>query len=360
MATAERKYNLDLLRILSMIFVVCLHYLGVGGGYYNILDGDLSKITVNFVSASLLEALAIVGVNCFVLISGYFLITSSFKPKKILDLWFNTIFYTVILFIIYVALFGFGLNAAIKSAAPILMSTYWFITVYIALYLVSPFINKLCENITQKQHLTLIAILVGIFSVWKSIMPIASTIDDRKGYSLTWFIVLYLIGAYARKYGLKLFKNNWNNLLAYFAISAFSVSVKLAAIVASTKFSVLAEGQNLFYHYDSITVLAAAVFLFVFFSRLEITSAKVGKVVGFIAPSVFSVYIIHENFLWREWLWNKALNAGTMKESPLFVLHLIACVALVFVSCILIDKIRIYLFRLVPRTVRRAKEKSNG
>ena len=360
MATAERKCNLDLLRILSMIFVVCLHYLGVGGGYYNILDGNLSNITVNFVSAALFEALAIVGVNCFVLISGYFLITSSFKPKKILNLWINTIFYTVILFIIHVALFGFELNAAIKSFAPILMSTYWFITVYIALYLLSPFINKLCNNMTQKQHFTLIAILVGIFSVWKTIMPIASTIDNRKGYSLTWFIVLYLIGAYARKHGLKLFKNNWNNLLAYFAISAFSVGVKLMAIVVSTKILMIAEGQNLLYHYDSITVLSAAVFLFVFFSRLEINSAKVGKVVRFITPSVFSIYIIHENFLWREWLWNKALGAGGMKESPLFVFHFIACVVLVFVSCVLIDKIRIYLFKLVPRIVRQPKEKSDG
>jgi len=357
---AERKYNLDLLRILSMVFVVCLHYLGVGGAYYNIYDGDLSQITLNFAAASAIEALAIVGVNCFVLISGYFLITSSFKPKKILDLYLNTIFYTLIFFVLNVIFFGFGFSEMIGSVLPILMSTYWFITVYIALYLVSPYINKLCENMTQKQHLTLIIILVCIFSVWKSILPIAETIDTRKGYSLTWFIVLYLIGAYVRKYNLQLFKRNGFNLLAYFLISLASACVKLMAIVASTKISMLAEGQNLFYHYDSITVLSASVFLFVFFSRLNVGSPKVGRVIGFVAPSVFSVYIIHENFLWRERLWNGLLRAETMKESPLFILHLIGCVALVFVACILIDQIRRYLFKIVPSLIRNARGKAKN
>ena len=170
--------------------------------------------------------------------------------------------------------------------------------------------------------------------------------------------MLYLIGAYVRKYNLQLFKRNGFNLLAYFLISLASACVKLMAIVASTKISMLAEGQNLFYHYDSITVLSASVFLFVFFSRLNVGSPKVGRVIGFVAPSVFSVYIIHENFLWRERLWNGLLRAEAMKESPLFILHLIGCVALVFVACILIDQIRRYLFKMVPSLIRNARGKA--
>ena len=357
MAT-ERKYNLDLLRVLSMVFVVSLHYLGVGGAYYNVYDGDLSQITVNFIAASTIEALAVVGVNCFVLISGYFLITSTFKSRKIFDLYLNTIFYSIIFFVLNTILFDFGVPDLLKSVLPILMSTYWFITVYVALYLVSPYINKLCENMTQKQHLTLIIILLCVFSLWKSILPIAETIDTRKGYSLTWFIVLYLVGAYTRKYNVQLFKRNSLNLLSYFAISFVSVFVKLMAIAASTKISMLAEGQNLFYHYDSITVFSASVFLFVFFSRLNVNSPKIGKIVNFVTPSVFSVYIMHENFLWRERLWNDFLKASDMKESPWFVLHLLGCVALVFVVCILVDQIRRYLFKVISTLVRSMRGKA--
>ena len=156
----ERKYNLDLLR---MLFIVSLHYLGVGGAFYNITDGNTELLTYNYGIASLLEALSIVGVNCFVLISGYFLVNSSFKIKKALHIYLTTLFYSVIFFIAYVIVNGFSLGNMLSSLLPISMSTYWFITVYLVLYILSPFINLLCNNMTQKQHAALLLILVIVF-----------------------------------------------------------------------------------------------------------------------------------------------------------------------------------------------------
>lgn len=353
----ERKINLDLLRVLSMLFIVSLHYLGVGGAYYNIYDGNLAGITPNYLLASWLEALSIVGVNCFVLISGYFLINSTFKWKKVKQLYFTTIFYSVAFFIVYTIFYGMSVGAAVSSFLPISMSTYWFITVYLILYLISPYINILCNNLSQAQHRNLILILIVVFSVWKCVLPFAETIDDRKGYSLTWFIVLYLCGAYINKYGLKLFKKNYLNLASYLGISVLMVLAKMAAIVASTKFSVLATGQNLLYHYDSITVFLASVFLFVFFTRIRCESVAVAKVVGFVAPSVFAVYLLHENFLWREFIWNTLLNAKGMISSPIFILHFAACVSVVFIACILVDQARKGIFSVISRSVERLRGK---
>ncbi len=353
----ERRYNLDLLRILSMFFIVALHYLGVGGAYYNIYDGNLSLITYNYCIASWLEALAIVGVNCFVLISGYFLINSNFKVKKIGQIYFTTIFYSVIFFIISVVFDGFSFSNLISSVLPVSMSTYWFITVYIALYLLSPFINILCNHLTQQQHRNLILILVVIFSVWKCVLPIAETLDTRKGYSLTWFIVLYICGAYIAKYGVVLFKKNIYNLLAYFAITVVMVAAKMICILLSTKVSMLAQGQNLLYHYDSITVFLASVFIFVFFSRLKCDGKFLNKTIKFIAPSVFSVYLIHENFLWREFLWNKIIKASEMITSPVFIIHFLVSVIAVFFACILIDQVRKLIFYYVPKFVKRITQR---
>ncbi len=340
-----------------MLFIVSLHYLGVGGAYYNIYDGNIAKITPNYLLASWLEALSIVGVNCFVLISGYFLINSTFKWKKVKHLYFTTIFYSAIFFIIYAVFYGASIGAALSSFLPISMSTYWFITVYLVLYLISPYINILCNNLSRTQHRNLILILIVVFSVWKCVLPFAETIDDRKGYSLTWFIVLYLCGAYINKYGLNLFKKNYLNLASYFGISVLMVLVKMAAIFASTKFSVLATGQNLLYHYDSITVFLASVFLFVFFTRIRCESLAVTKVVHFVAPSVFSVYLIHENFLWREFIWNELFNAKGMISSPVFILHFVACVSIVFITCILLDQARKGLFSAVSKCRERSCRK---
>lgn len=349
----ERKNNLDVLRILSMLFIVSLHYLGVGGAFFNIEDGNVSAVTVNYVTAAWLEALAIVGVNCFVLISGYFLINSTFKWKKVGSVCLTTLFFSVIMFVIYSAIFGFSLGNMLRSFLPVLMSTYWFITVYLVLYILSPYINILCNHLTQKQHRTLILILVLVFSVWKCVMPFAKTLDTSRGYSLTWFIVLYICGAYIGKYGLTLFKKNFLNLLAYIGISFLMLGIRLAAIFLSPRFPILAEGQNLFYHYDSVTVFMSAIFLFVFFSRLKLEGKFVERAVRFLVPSVFSIYLIHENFLWREKLWNGLMRADTMVGSPLFILHFIGCVLAVFAGCILIDQIRKGIFYILPKITKR-------
>ena len=353
----ERNYSLDLLRIIAMLFIVCLHYLGVGGSFYNLNSGE--AISLNYYLASQLEALATVGVNCFVLISGYFCVSGTFRLKKVGKLYANTIFYTLIAFIVYTAIFGFALSNLIDSFFPLIMSTYWFITVYIVLYILSPYINKLCEALSQKQHLTLLIILFVVFSVWKSLIPIAETIDTRKGYSLTWFIVLYLTGAYIRKYNVMLFKRNWLNLVMYFAISLLIAGIKLSAILLSEKISFLNQGQNLFYHYDSVTILASSVFLFVFFKRLTVKAKVITQTVRFITPSVFSVYLIHENFLWREFLWNDVLKANEFVNSAYYILHFAGCVLAVFIGCILLDQLRKIIFRFIVLMSGKVRNKDN-
>lgn len=88
----KRNLNLDMLRILCMFFVVTIHCLGRGG----LIEGTAIKFgTVNYHLTQILNALLIVEVNCFVLISGYFLCTSEFKLKKLVSVWGQTVFYSV-------------------------------------------------------------------------------------------------------------------------------------------------------------------------------------------------------------------------------------------------------------------------
>jgi len=355
----ERKTNFDILRIFAMLSIVTLHYLGVGGAYYNIDDFNLAKITFNFVSASAIEALAIVGVNCFVLISGYFLCESKFKWRKIINLVGQTLFYAVAFFIIFAFIDGVTLGSALKSFLPSLMSTYWFVTVYLGLYLLSPFLNILINGLDKRRFKRLLVIIIVLFSVWQSVLPIAETLDTTKGYGIIWFTVLYMLGAYERKYGLFGFKRNYKNLLIYFAGAIILVAIKLLSIVISTKFSVIARLQNFYYHYNSIIVLIMSLALFKFFSNITIGNQKFGRIVTKIASSTFAVYLIHENFLFRETLWNKILRADAFIDSPYFLLHLIGCVLGVFVGCILVDWIRKGLTVLLKSIISRIKNARN-
>ena len=141
----------------------------------------------------------------------------------------------------------------------------------------------------KKQHLTLIIILICIFSLWKTILPFCETLDSSKGYSIIWFIVLYIIGAYISKYDFNIFKRNWLNLICYAGIVLGIAVFKLVCIVLSKEMSIAAAGQGLLYNYDSITVLFASIFLLLFFKNIKANKPRLTKTIDFIVPSVFSI-----------------------------------------------------------------------
>ena len=63
-----RNSNIELLRIILMIFVITLHYNGMCGHALEYCLGG-----VNFYFTRLTESICICAVNCFMIISGYFL-----------------------------------------------------------------------------------------------------------------------------------------------------------------------------------------------------------------------------------------------------------------------------------------------
>ena len=139
--------------------------------------------------------------NCYVLISGYFLVKSKFKWKKVIQLWFETLFYSVFIYIVIVVLGlkEIDIKGIIKSLFPILTKQYWFINIYLVMYILSPFINKLINSLDKKEYQKLIMILLICFSII-SILPDAYTLDTSHGYGIIWFICLYLIAGYIRIY----------------------------------------------------------------------------------------------------------------------------------------------------------------
>ena len=195
-------------------------------------------------------------------------------------------------------------------------------------------------------------------------MPFADNVEKilgtSSGYGIVWFIVLYFIGAYIHLHGINLFKKNIFNLMGYFIVAIGMVVSKLLMIFLSQKYIVFATGQNYYFHYDAISVLLESVFLFVFFKRLNVKSQIISKIVTFLVPSIFSVYLIHQNFQWTNLLWNDWLKANQFVNSNYFLLHYMGCVLLVFVSCIMIDQIRRGLFYLFNKMIMSLKSKHHN
>ena len=132
----KRVVSIDLLRIVSMMMVVMLHYLGKG----NLLPQVTGSMTVNGYVAWGLESLAIVAVNVYMLISGYFLVERSFKPGRVAELICQVLFYTILVPVVLVALGiistdRFSIYYLLQTVLPVQMQQYWFMTAYIIMYL---------------------------------------------------------------------------------------------------------------------------------------------------------------------------------------------------------------------------------
>ena len=329
----KRNVGLDLLKIIAMLMIVFIHILGKGRFISEDFNSELYQIAYIF------ENFFIIAVNCYVLITGYFQVDSDFKFKKIVNIWIKVIFYSISIYII-ILLLGqakFSILECIKSFFPILTKVYWFVNCYILLYLLSPFINKSIKQLEKKDYEKLLIILIFVFCILTSILPSHYTLDTTGGYGIIWFIILYLVGAYIKKY-IKCNYRNKINLYVYFAISVITY---IAYIGLNYTLKVLNLDYNVsrLLNYNFITVFLASIFLFLYFKNLKIKSLKVINTICKIAPLTFAVYLIHEQTVLRNILYLDLLNLKRFWNKPIqFVVIPITALA-IFLLCIIIEKI---------------------
>jgi surface polysaccharide O-acyltransferase-like enzyme len=200
MKEKDRNIGLDLLRIISMLMIVSLHYLGKGGVLWNTTEGSLSWGIV-----WLVEAFCYTSVNCYVFISAYFLSASDKKIKlsKVVELLVTMLFYSIGLTVILgvTGKANFNIKDILCSVFPFLTKSYWFMNVYILLYILHPYLNKLIGQMEQKEYRRLLIIMLVFFSLAQSILPFIDwTLDETRGYGILWFVTLYFVSGYIRKY----------------------------------------------------------------------------------------------------------------------------------------------------------------
>lgn len=345
--TKKRLANLDLLKVVSMIMIVCLHYLGHGGILKNatLTDG-------NYYVAWLFEILSHIAVNCFVLCSGYLMAKNRFKFSKLIYLWLQIVSINVIFLILSMALGyeGFSLKEVVKTFLPIQMNAYWFMTSYFAFYLLSPLLiwiaNKLTVNQLKKLVITLIAVFVLSPWQWTGI---------NNGYSFVWFAVLFFVAAYIRR--ADLFNKKPNTYLSgYLIITLAAYTLK----IASEKITILGVLDS--DGYNSIFCFLTSLFFFATFKNIHIDKAKVGGFISFLSSLTLGVYLFHENNRVREILWMKVVQPLNVFDKPYFVFHMIGCVLGVFFICAFLEYARQLLFKLfnIPSLCDKLGDKVQG
>lgn len=153
-----RQSNFELLRIICMLLIVG-HHIAVHGNYPATQNIAANDYVVRFFATG-----GKLGVNIFVLISGYFMVNSQFRLKKLLKLFAQILFYSLLIFALFLITgkseYSHGL--LVNTLFPVSTNAWWFVTAYIIMYCLSPFLNILIKHCNKRLHLILVIFLVAI------------------------------------------------------------------------------------------------------------------------------------------------------------------------------------------------------
>ena len=299
----EKQSNLELLRIVSMLFIIMLHFFGHG----NVLAGA-ETFTGAYYFAWAMQGIALTSVNCYILLSGYFQCKSEFKWKKVIQLVLEVWFYSVSIYILMVVTkqLPFSVKTLFCACLPVLNNEYWFVTSYLVMYCISPLLNIIIENIQKKQFEQLLAILTFVFVIWNTIIYYVDPFYLKSGSSLSWFVYLYFVAAYLRVY-LRIDGKikKWAGL--YLFAQIFLIGSKFG--IDFITYMLLGEAKNsgIMYKFNSIFCFVASVFFFILFLYVRIEQKFICYWINKIGSLTFGVYLLHDNKYMRSWLWEKII-----------------------------------------------------
>lgn len=331
--TKQRDSNLELYRVIVMLLIVAHHYV-VNSGLTNLIYED--PLAGNSLFLLLFGAWGKTGINCFVLITGYFMCKSKITLKKFAKLFLEVVFYCVVIYVIFL-LTGqhtVTFKGLLKMLWPITSIGSNFTGCFLTFYLFIPFLNILIHNLSEKQHLLLLLLCLAVYTVMGS-MPIFSITMNY----VTWYIILYFIASFIRLHPRKLFDST--KLWGW----ATGVCLVLSAgsVVAFTWLETKLGRIGLEYYFlsDSNKILAVAngICSFLFFKNLKV---KYSKLINIMGGSCFGVLLIHANSdTMRTWLWVKFLKNVSMFDSQWLPVHAFCSVVGIFVVCLILDQVRI-------------------
>lgn len=341
----KRQANFEILRVLAMAMIVVMHYMLKGGIAVPMSEnGSL----VNH-AAWLIEAFCIVAANCYVLISGYFLVEAEWKLNKLIMLAAQVLFYSLLVPVVCIPL-GIG-NVAewsiyewIFAVLPLQMDHYWFATSYVLLFMLVPVLAPGVRQLSKKQMQITIGVLLFYYCVIKSISPILLSTDNY-GYDLGWFICLFLIAAYIRLHGIPFFEGKGKSFIIYVfcSVGIFGISAIAGFICRQT--GALKYYMDMPYCYNYFLTLTGAVALFYLFKQIEFKESGLVRLICRVAPYTFGIYLLHENMAVRD-LWPVWFGVEGVKDSLLFIPQLLFAVIVVFGFGIVVDFIRKKIFQL--------------
>lgn len=275
----------------------------------------------------IVDSFAIIGVNLFLLISGYFKIKLSWKS------FLNLVFICMFCKVVHLCADTFMLGIShplyewlLKPIFVVSRSGGWFVQVYFMLMFVSPLLNKAIDNLSKKewrQSLSLLCVIT-FYLGW-----ILHNYDDGAGYTLMNFVFVYVIGAAIRYYRLVEKAKAWQMVLA--------LVVGVYATFMGCKFASVHENLHLgFMAYNSPFVIMTACAVFCIFGKLKVQNLWINKV----AVSMLTVYLLTDGGNLSKVLYGMVGKIATENSATITLLLFVVVAMGIILSVTCLDQVR--------------------
>jgi len=261
---------IDIIRIFAFVFIVFLHTLNRQFGV-DVWMGGYAIISI--------------GVNLFIMISGYLLLDKTeevivFFKKRIL----NILPLFLVFNIIYIYFGKIPIMPVLKGKT-ISASHFWYIYMILGLYLLTPWLQKVLKY-AEKETLFVVFLwfLCNILNPYLRYFNLAEI--PFSNFPLTGFIGYYILGYFVKKYDNKVKRASFILIIVIYALG-FLLSF------LSTKYVLAVTGKRVsdFFDKNSLGTFIMTLSFFVFWCKFNFS--KRDRIIKIVADSTYFAFLVH-------------------------------------------------------------------
>lgn len=157
--TKTRESNFELLRIFAIMGVVILH-----SSSYFFSQYAEESLFYDWILRGL-HAIFVASVNIFLMITGFFMCNKdAVSIEKPFMLYLQSSLISIGLYVLSMV-FG-NSNFSAKSFVFLFVPSAWFLVIYIALFLLIPFLNIVVSQLSEKSFKVFLGVSLFCFSFW--------------------------------------------------------------------------------------------------------------------------------------------------------------------------------------------------
>ena len=292
----NRKSNIELLRIISMLMVVSCHNTSQFINFASPTRGGV-------LSESLTAWFGGLGVMLFFIISAWFLVEKSFSISRVFNVLIENIIFVIvndaISFILLFSVDGLSIIALLKSFVLFIIEKYlnfnfnWYVIAYCCVLMTTPFLNNLlykyCSH-TIKKFLLLFS-FVPIMTNFISVNQIFG--------GTVYFIYIYILIGYLKIYKSDNFIKKHSVIISVIVIIIYLILRLFIAITSNSSsgiFGIVSMVLDKTIASDrgfSFIILIMAISVYYSFLKFNIQN---NRLINFLGHNTFSVYLSHGIF----------------------------------------------------------------